>query len=99
MTLEYILATLHILTFGFGFYAIWTRANALKKLHDVSSLDEVFKADNFWGIAAILWIGTGLWRAFGGVEKGSSYYLHNNIFLTKMAFVVLLLIIEIKPMA
>lgn len=98
MTLSYIIATIHILTFGIGFYGIWSRAHALKKLKDVSGLDEVFKADNFWGLAALLWIVTGLWRAFGGLEKGSDYYVHSNTFITKMALFVLVFLIEIKPM-
>jgi putative membrane protein len=98
MNLSYVIATLHILTFSIGFYGIWSRANALKKLKDVSGLNEVFKADNFWGLAAMLWIVTGLWRAFGGLEKGSDYYLHSNTFIIKMALFVLVFIIEIKPM-
>jgi len=98
MNLSYLIATLHILTFGIGFYAIWTRANALKKLNNVSGLNEVFKADNFWGLAALLWIITGLWRAFGGLEKGSDYYLHSNTFIAKMTLFVLVFMIEIKPM-
>jgi putative membrane protein len=98
MNLSYLIATLHILTFGIGFYAIWTRANALKKLNNVSGLNEVFKADNFWGLAALLWITTGLWRAFGGLEKGSEYYLHSKTFIVKMALFLLVFIIEIKPM-
>jgi len=83
MNLSYLLATLHILNFGLGFYAIWSRANALKKLKDVSDLNEVFKADNLWGLAGLLWIATGLWRAFGGLEKGSHYYLHSKPFIAK----------------
>jgi putative membrane protein len=98
MNLSYILATIHILTFGIGFYAIWTRANALKKLNDVSGLNEVFKADNFWGLAALLWIVTGSLRAFGGFEKGTDYYLHSQAFIAKMALFLLVFIIEIKPM-
>jgi putative membrane protein len=44
-------------------------------------LNDVFTADSFWGIAALLWIVTGLWRAFGGLEKGSDYYLHTVMVL------------------
>jgi putative membrane protein len=98
MNLSYFLATLHILTFGIGLYGIWSRANALKKLNNTSGLSEVFKADNFWGLAALLWIATGLWRAFGGLEKGSYYYLHSNTFIAKMVLFLLVFIIEIKPM-
>ena len=57
------------------------------------------KADNFWALAAALWIVTGVWRAFGGLEKGSGYYLHNKIFIAKIALFLLVFIIEIKPMA
>jgi putative membrane protein len=98
MNLSYLLATLHVLTFGIGFYAIWSRTNALKKLKDVSGLNEVFKADNLWGLAALLWIATGLWRAFGGLAKGTDYYLHSSTFIAKMAVFLLVFIIEIKPM-
>jgi putative membrane protein len=98
MTLQYILATLHLLTFGIGFYACLSRANALKVLRDTSGLDRVFKADNLWGLAAGLWLVTGLWRAFGGLEKGSSYYLHSTAFLLKMGFFLLVLLVELTPM-
>src|SRR5215467_8470531 len=98
MNLSYLLATLHIITFGLGFYAICSRATALKRLHDVSGLNEVFNADNLWGIAALLWIATGLWRAFGGLGKGSHYYLHSKPFIAKMGVFLLVFIIEIKPM-
>ncbi|MDB5282499.1 MAG: putative rane protein, partial [Bacteroidota bacterium] len=84
MNLKLFIAFIHILVFGIGFYSIWTRANALKKLKDNSGLPEVFKADNFWGLAALLWIVTGVWRAFGGLEKGTAYYVHNTAFLIKM---------------
>jgi putative membrane protein len=46
----------------------------------------------------LLWIVTGLWRAFGGLEKGSDYYLHSTAFIIKMAIFLLVFIIEIKPM-
>jgi putative membrane protein len=48
-------------------------------------------------VAALLWISTGVWRAFGGVEKGTDYYLGNHIFLTKMGLLALILILEIAP--
>lgn len=98
MNLSFIIAYLHILTFGIGFYGIWARANALKQLKDNSGLAEVFKADNFWGVAAVLWIVTGLWRAFGGLEKGTDYYLHSTAFIIKICLFILVIIIEMKPM-
>jgi len=57
----------------------------------------VFYADNWWGLAALVWIGTGLIRAFGGYEKGSVYYLHNHFFWIKMALLGLIIALEIWP--
>ena len=98
MSLQIIIAYLHLLTLGIGFYAIWARANALKKLKDIEGLSEVFRADNFWGLAAGLWIVSGLLRAFGGLEKGTDYYLHSTAFIIKMSLFLLVFIIEWKPM-
>jgi putative membrane protein len=98
MSLSFVIAYLHILTLGIGFYAIWARASALKKLKDNAGLSEVFKADNFWGLAALSWIITGLWRVFGGLEKGTDYYLHSTAFIIKMGLFLLVFILELKPM-
>jgi putative membrane protein len=98
MSLQIIIAYLHLLTLGIGFYAIWARANALKKLKDMEGLSEVFRADNFWGLAAGAWIVSGLLRAFGGLEKGTDYYLHSTAFIIKMSLFLLVFIIEWKPM-
>jgi putative membrane protein len=51
-----------------------------------------------WGLAALLWIGTGLWRLLGGTEKPTTYYIHNHIFMTKMALLLLILVLEAWPM-
>lgn len=55
-------------------------------------------ADNWWGISAILLIATGVARAFGGFEKGTLYYLHNQYFWSKMGLLVSILLLEIVPM-
>ncbi len=98
MTLRILIAFLHLLTLGIGFYAIWTRANALKKLKDLTGLAEVFRADNIWGLASMLWIGTGLWRAFGGLEKGTQYYIHSSAFILKMTLFLAAFIMELAIM-
>ena len=46
----------------------------------------------------MLWISTGLWRLLAGLEKGTGYYLQNHLFLTKMALLALVLLLEIRPM-
>ena len=98
MVIRWLFAALHLLALGIGLGAIWSRARAFRGTLDVSGLKRVFYADSWWGIAAILWIGTGLVRAFGGLEKGSQYYLHNYLFQAKMTMLVIILLLEIAPM-
>lgn len=98
MTLRWLLASFHLLALGIGLGAVWIRGRALKAPLDLGGLPRVFLADSVWGIAALLWISTGLWRFLGGVEKGTQYYLHNHIFLTKMALLILVLLLEVRPM-
>jgi len=96
--LRYLIATIHIITFGIGAASIWMRAAAFRKLKDESGLNDVFFADNVWALAAFLWLLTGLWRAFGGLEKGSEFYLHNIAFLAKMGLFILVFMLELRPM-
>lgn len=94
---RWILATLHLLALGIGLGAIWWRARALRSDLNEEDLKRVFFADNLWGIAALLWIATGLLRAFAGFEKGSDYYLGNTAFWIKMGLLGLILLFEIWP--
>lgn len=93
------LAWLHLVALAIGFGAVYSRGRALAEhpltLHDVR---RAFIADSWWGIAAILWLVTGLWRLLGGTEKSPSYYQHNSIFLIKMVLFVAILGLEIWPM-
>lgn len=98
MPMRWLLAAIHLLALGIGLGAIWARARALRGPLDTAGLRRVFYADTWWGIAALLWITTGLTRAFGGFEKGSAYYLHNHFFWTKMGLLVLILALEVSPM-
>lgn len=92
MTLRWLIATLHLLALGIGLGAVWARARGLQgELHE-TGLRGVFYADMWWGIAALLWLSTGLVRAFGGLEKGTVYYLHNHLFWAKMAMLGLILV-------
>jgi putative membrane protein len=65
---------------------------------NLETLKLIFAADNCWGVAALLWIATGLMRAFGGLEKGSDFYLHNPLFWVKMSLFGFVVLIEILPM-
>ncbi len=97
MVIRWLLAALHLLALGIGLGAVWSRGRALRADLDFPALRRVFYADNWWGLAALVWIGTGLVRAFGGYEKGSFYYLHNHFFWMKMALLGVLLVLEIGP--
>lgn len=93
------LAVLHLLALSIGLGAVYVRARAANRLnHSAASLPTVFAADTFWGVAAFLWISTGLWRVFGSVEKTSSYYWGNHIFLAKMGILLAILALEMWPM-
>jgi len=98
MTIRWLLAAVHLLALGLGLGAVWARGRALGGELDGSGLRRAFYADTWWGVAAILWIGTGLVRAFGGFEKGSFYYLHNHFFWAKMGLLAAILILELRPM-
>ncbi len=97
MTLRWLIATLHLLTLPLGLGAVWARSRALRRVQS-GDLQRVFVADNLWALAAFLWISTGLLRAFGGLEKGATYYLHDRVFFVKMGILVTILALEIRPM-
>lgn len=98
MMLRWLVAALHLLALGIGLGAVWIRARGLKSRLDLEGLRRVFLADTVWGLAALLWISTGLWRLLGGLEKGTGYYLQNHWFITKMALLAGVLLLEFVPM-
>src|SRR5262249_29135387 len=97
--LRLILAGLHLLSLGIGLGAVWARARALgAQPLDTGAIRRAFVADSWWGVAAALWIATGLWRLLGSVEKATNYYTHNSIFLMKMDLFGLVFLLELWPM-
>ena len=96
------LSALHVLALGIGFGAVFARGRRLRDLQrapgDPVALRRLFQADNLWGLAAVLWIVTGLLRVFGRLEKQPEFYLRNGFFWVKMALFVLVLALEILPM-
>ncbi|HEV3349486.1 MAG TPA: DUF2214 family protein [Methylomirabilota bacterium] len=96
--LSAVVSSLHLLALAIGLPAVFLRGRALKGRLDADGVRRVLAADNVWGIAAGLWIVTGLLRAFGGLEKGTEFYLHSPLFWVKMALFVLVLLLEIRPM-
>jgi putative membrane protein len=92
------LAAVHLIALGIGLGAVWARGRSLAMAHEQGALRRAFAADTWWGIAALLWIASGLWRLLAGTEKATSYYTHNHIFWAKMGLLVVILALEVGPM-
>ena len=93
-----IVSALHLLALAIGLPSVYLRGRALKTPLDADGLKRLFAADRMWGIAALLWIATGLLRAFGGLEKGTQFYVTSPLFWVKMTLFVLIILLEIWPM-
>lgn len=98
MTLRWILAWLHLLALGFGLGGAYARSRALRGPLDEAGFARLFLANRWWGIAGILWLVTGILRAFTGIEKGAAYYLSYGLFHAKLGLIVLILVLEVRPM-
>jgi putative membrane protein len=96
--LRLLLAATHLLALGIGLGAVWARSRALRGIIDNAALRRAFAADAWWGVAAVLWLGTGLTRIFAATEKSVDYYMRNPLFHVKMGLFVLILALEIWPM-
>ena len=92
------LAVIHLLALPIGLGAVVVRARALRGPLDPAGLRRVFAADNLWGLSALLFLGTGLWRLFGATEKSLDYYLAHPLFHAKLGLFLLIFALEIRPM-
>lgn len=96
------LAFLHLIALAIGLPAIFDRARALGRAAREptrrAALQRAFAADSLWGLSAMLWIGTGLWRYLAGTEMSSEYYNRNHLFLAKMSLLAAVLLLELWPM-
>jgi putative membrane protein len=93
-----VVSALHLLALAIGLPAIFLRGRALKGRLDADGLRRLFAADSVWGLAALLWVATGLLRAFAGLEKGTAFYLASHLFWLKMALFVAIVALETGPM-
>jgi len=92
------LAAVHLLGLSIAVASIYMRALLFREISDRAALHRGFRADNWWGVAALVLIASGLWRAFGGFEKAPSYYWANHVFQAKMALLGLVIVLELWPM-
>lgn len=97
MFVRWLFAWLHLLGLGIGLGAVWARARAFGSPLDTAGLRRVVQADAWWGVAALIWIATGLVRVIGGLEKGTDYYLGNHVFWAKMSLLLIVLLLEVGP--
>src|ERR1700694_2727515 len=93
-----IVSALHLLALAIGLPAVYLRGRALKGPLDADGFRRLFAADTVWGIAALLWVVTGLLRAFGGLEKGTTFYLSSPLFWVKMDLFGLIVLLEVSLM-
>lgn len=91
------LATAHLIALGIGLGAVWARSRALRGQLDIGAIRRILTADTWWGVAALLWLTTGLWRLFAATEKPSTYYMHSQWFIAKMGLFLLIVVLEIWP--
>jgi putative membrane protein len=98
MTTAAIVSALHLYALALGLPAIFLRGRALAGTLDRGGLRRLFAADAVWGVAAGLWLVTGLLRAFAGLEKGGAFYLASRLFWLKMALFALVCVLEVRPM-
>lgn len=92
-----LLSTMHLFALAIGLPSVFLRGRALRAVPR-DGVAKVLAADNVWGVAAVLWLVTGLLRAFGPFEKGSAYYLATPAFLVKMGLFIGIIALELWPM-
>lgn len=100
--LRILLAALHLVALGLGLGAVIWRGSSLRAAaadgeSARGTLAGALRADALWGVAALLWLATGLWRLLAGTEKPTNYYLGNHAFWGKMALFVVIVLLEIGP--
>jgi putative membrane protein len=91
------LAALHLLALGIGLGAVISRGSALREPPTNAALRRAFRSDGLWGLAAILWVSTGLWRWLDGIEKPTGYYMTNPVFHAKLGLFIVVLLLELWP--
>lgn len=89
-----LVSALHMLGLAIALGSLYARGRAFQR----RDLAGALVADNWWGVSAVVMIGTGLVRAFGPTDKGSDYYLDHTMFHLKLGLVGLLMLLELRTM-
>jgi putative membrane protein len=92
-----LLSAIHMLTLALGVGGIFGRGRALSQPLDDAGWKRLLAADTVWGIAAVLWIASGLGRVFFG-GKETSFYWRNGFFWVKLAMFGVVFALELAPM-
>lgn len=80
-----IVSAVHLLCLGLGMSLVLLRSRAFAgPLVARADFERVLALDNASGIVALLWMGSGLYRALGSVEKGWAFYSSSPLFWVKM---------------
>jgi len=96
-TISALLSAIHVLTLALGLGAVVARGRALAGPLDEAGWRRLLAADNFWGLAAVLWIASGFGRVFLG-GKEPSFYWGNGLFWVKLGLFGLVFLLELAPM-
>ncbi len=89
-----VVSAVHVLGVALGLGGIAWRARALGR----GDVPGALTADGLWGLSALVLLGSGLLRAFGGLEKGSGFYLASGAFHLKLGLFGLICALEVWPM-
>ena len=90
---------IHVLSLAIGLPAIFLRWRALAGGPTTPErAAKALYADNLWGISALTWLGSGLWRALGGTDKPWAFYDGHGLFWAKMTVLGVTFALELAPM-
>jgi len=97
MVVAALLSAIHVLTLGLALGGVFMRGRALAGRLDEAGWKRLLAADAVWGVAAGLWIASGVGRVFfGGKEPG--FYWRNGFFWLKLALFGAVFVLELAPM-
>ena len=97
MLVAALLSAIHMLTLALGAGALFLRGRALSRTLDDAGWRLLLACDSAWGVAALLWITSGLGRVFFG-GKETAFYWRNGFFWIKLGLFGLVFLLELMPM-